>query len=89
MKPDILIILYYTQIIFILYMYMWKIYVKSSPSPERNLRLNALFDQKKMLTQKSPKLATSQYSTGNSPRKLEALNRQDGSYIFDAESCNI
>ena len=58
-------------------------------SPWMKTAIERSFRSKENTKLDSPKLATSQYSTGNSPRKLEALNRQDGSYIFDAESCNI
>ena len=59
------------------------------PPPERKWRLNAIFRSKENINTKSPKLATSQDPTGIFPQDLEALNQQDGSYILDAESCNI
>ena len=72
---------------FILYMYN---FIPKPPHfPLNENRDWARFLIKENTELELPKLATAQYPTGNSPRKLEALNRQDGSYIFDAESCNI
>ena len=73
---------------FILYMYN---FIPKPPptSPWTKTTIRCSFQSKENTKLELPKLATAQYPTGNSPRKLEALNQQDGSYIFDAESCNI
>ena len=58
-------------------------------SPRTITAIGRGFRSKEITKLEQPELAITQYPTGNSLRKLEVLNRQDGSYIFDAESCNI
>ena len=70
--------------------YTCKTYTETPPiSPWTKTAIERDFSIKRKHQTKITQTCHCTVPTGNSPRRLRALNRQAGSYIFDTESCSI